>query len=470
MPALVPVSLATSLLALLLAPAAGFAAGGLDPSFGNGGIAQIPFGEGSSADGVAPGRAGRVLVTGVGPMFRFGVTALVNGRPLPAFGRAGRVTIERVPGSWGGSGSAVTASAGERILAAGRAGYDNDGFQLTRVLVTRLTASGKPDGSFGRRGIVILGHAPLRGGKSTNDSAAGVVAQPRGKILVAGTVSRLLRNDDTDIEAPRDQAFSFVRLNSDGSLDRSFGRGGRLLVRFARTGLAQMSAVAVDARGRVLAAGSAGPRPPAGSPPKGRLAIVRLLASGRLDPAFGRSGRFLDTAAPPPQRLGSGALAVQADGKPVINVTNGTVTGPQWVVRRLTAAGRPDPAFGAGGQHAIEIPGATGQSGAAIAVTGSAACPGIVSLGTATQPGSATVLAAVSLNHDGTPSAAFGQDGTLLLPVVRGQLGGADPSATGFWSATGAFATPGRVTFSFTPGFNLARLIVPPPSCPTASK
>ncbi len=473
-----PLYLLGPLSALLIAPATGLAAGGLDPSFGKGGIVPVPFGMGGYANAVAAGPGGRVLATGTGPGWNgpgsgFAVAVLAGDRPDPGFGRAGRVTVARTRRSTGGYGSAVAPAGAGQIVAAGTAAYDNDGFIWGRLLVTRLTASGRPDRSFGGGdGVVVLGHVPLRGGTSTNDGAAGVVVQPGGKVLIAGRAARILRNDDQDHEAPRDQAFVFVRLNRDGSIDRNFGRAGRLVVRFPGATLAAMSAVAVNARGRILAAGRAGPRPPFGSPPRGRLALVRLLPSGRLDPAFGRSGRVFDPT-DLAFNLEPGALAVQPDGKPVINLTTGTLSKPVWAVRRLTASGQPDPAFGPGGQRTVEIPGSSRFGPAAVAVAGSAACPAILALGGATVPdaigGSTNVLAAASLGPDGTPSPSFGTAGVMLLPSVRGPNGGTDPTRTDFWSATGAFASCGRVTLSYTPGFGLAHLIVPPPACPAGT-
>ena len=341
----------------------------------------------------------------------------------------------------------VAPATGGRVVAAGSANYDQDGFQSNRVMVVRLTATGKFDRSFGGgNGVVVLGHTMLTGGASTTDTAVGVTVQPNGKVLVAGTATRVARGDDTDLEAPRDQAFLFVRLNSNGSLDQGFGQRGRRVVRFPGARLAAAASMATDARGRILVAGRAGPRPGRARRSQGRLAIARVLTSGRLDASFGRGGRLLERQALASGGLQLGALAVQRDSKPVVSLSTGTPIGPAWVVRRYTAAGRPDPTFGTGGQEGIRISGST--SSGALAIAGTATCQRIVALGAVTV-GTTTRPVVASLMGDGTPDPRFGDSGTLTLPVFAGA----------------ATATGRQVTF-VTSNFGLARLVVASASCP----
>ena len=61
------------------------------------------------------------------------------------------------------------------------------------------------------------------------DSAYGVVIQPDGKIVVAGDVVDL---DVIDPYAPKSGDFALARYNSDGTLDTSFGKSGRVQTDF----------------------------------------------------------------------------------------------------------------------------------------------------------------------------------------------------------------------------------------------
>ncbi len=450
----------TAALLGMVAPSCATATGGLDPSFGSSGVARVDFGTGAEARGVAADPSGRVLVTGVGKGGRLGVAVLLaNGRPDRAFGRGGRVTIPAARSFDRSAGLAIIPAGDRGVLAAGALSRDGDGFIVTRAMVVRLTARGSPDRSFGGGdGTVVLGPAALRGGPSTSDAAQGITAQAGGKILVAGTTARQLRSD-TDLGAPRDQAFLFARLSRDGSLDRSFGRGGRVIVRFPGAPLASVSSVAVDTRGRIVAVGRAGPRARRGKAASAPyLAVARLLPSGRLDATFDGDGRVLSRLALPFGGPQPGGLALQPDSKPVLSLTTGTDSAPFWIVRRLTAAGRPDPTFGTGGQAPVTIPGAANAGAGAMAIAGTPSCAHIVALGSATRP------VAAALTSSGSLDPGFGTGGVLTLPVTVPTIGG-------------AIATKNRVTFIYLRslglprvGFDLARLVVPWQSCGGTTK
>ena len=87
-------------------------------------------------------------------------------------------------------------------------------------------------------------------------------------------------------------AFAVARLNAaDGSLDTSFGSGGKTTVRFG-TGFTQDDAagVAVDASNRVVVAGTTY----TGNYPYSYLAdfaVARLDSGGHLDGNWGNGGR-----------------------------------------------------------------------------------------------------------------------------------------------------------------------------------
>ena len=113
-------------------------------------------------------------------------------------------------------------------------------------------------------------HTPIGSGRS-NDSIAGMVLQPDGKILVAGVSS----------PAGTGQDFSLARYNPDGTFDTTFGNGGIVItpVSFATTTDVGTS-VALQPDGKVLVAGCSSP---AAAP------ISRCFATTRTAPSIRRS-------------------------------------------------------------------------------------------------------------------------------------------------------------------------------------
>jgi uncharacterized delta-60 repeat protein len=152
-------------------------AGQLDPTFGNGGIVTTDFGIQSGSSNVASANA--VLIQPNGQIVVAGGIPSGTGFPVPAvaryntngsldttFGTSGVVStpsIEDVPFT------AVTLQSDGKIVAVG-GGFD--------AYVVRYTSGGVLDSSFGTGGIVALNF-------NNGPSAAGVVEQPNGDILVA---------------------------------------------------------------------------------------------------------------------------------------------------------------------------------------------------------------------------------------------------------------------------------------------
>ena len=129
-----------------------------------------------------------------------------------------------------------------------------------------------------------------------------------------------------------------------GTLDPSFGTGGKVLTSLAGVTLAPNPDVVSDAalasNGDIVVSGSFG--------------LARYLPDGKLDTSFGTDGFA-------PVGFGAEALAIQPNGEYV--VAGQAQTGPDvsqddFAVARLTTAGQPDPAFGHGGVVTTAFPGA----------------------------------------------------------------------------------------------------------------
>ena len=142
-------------------------------------------------------------------------------------------------------------------------------------LETRLApASGlEIDPDFGQNGMALTDIAVPRTANSENTGTATAI-QADGKIVVAGS----------EITPANGWCFSVVRYNTDGSLDTSFGTGGRTAVDFfGRNDYAQD--VAIQSDGKIVVAGYAD----TGS--SNDFALLRLNSNGTLDTTFGSGGK-----------------------------------------------------------------------------------------------------------------------------------------------------------------------------------
>src|SRR5262249_2428325 len=130
------------------------------------------------------------------------------------------------------SGTAVALQSDGRILAAGTS---NNGGSISGFLA-RLLPDGTFDSDFYADGEVVV--------RSPDLPVLGDVAlQTAGRIVAGGTNSTAGH-------------FTLVRCNPDGSSDSSFGNGGITTTTFGVHG-AEASAVALQADGKIVAAGSA---------------------------------------------------------------------------------------------------------------------------------------------------------------------------------------------------------------------
>jgi uncharacterized delta-60 repeat protein len=157
------------------------------------------------------------------------------------FGSSGAASL----GAITPSGLAVDAS-GRVYVSAAVGGIDKHGS------VTRLTAAGALDTSFGVNGVRSLlpeGAAP----PDTMTRALGVAVDSKGRVVVAGV------QGNGSVDLVNETKLAVWRVTSSGALDGAFGTGG--LVTHAHTGgLAgypnEGAAVAVDRFDRPVVAGS----------------------------------------------------------------------------------------------------------------------------------------------------------------------------------------------------------------------
>ncbi len=186
----------------------------------------------------------------------------------PSFGSGG-IVVTDFNGSIDDAAFAVAVQPDGKILAAGyvfSSAATNYDFALARYL-----PDGSLDPSFGTNGQVATDF------HGSTDVARAIALQPDGKIVVAG---RALRLDGPFFD------FALARYNTDGSLDASFGVGGKITTDFDGNGGADLAfALALQPDGKIVAAGSTSNIGVSG------FALARYNADGSLDAGFGTAGK-----------------------------------------------------------------------------------------------------------------------------------------------------------------------------------
>ncbi|HEX3831482.1 MAG TPA: delta-60 repeat domain-containing protein [Solirubrobacteraceae bacterium] len=303
------------------------AGGALDPSFGTGGEATVDFGgTKDGATGAFVTSTGQIVLTGFtdpgGAGDDFAAARLNADGSLDAtFGNAGRTTVD-FGGNDSGEAAALT-PAGQIIISGDTSASGGGDFA-----VTRLTAAGALDTSFGTGGKAVVDF----GG---DDSANAVALQSDGGIVLAGQTTAGTGGGD----------FAVARLTAAGALDTSFGTSGKTLVDFSGTDRGFGVALAPDG-GAVVVGASA-------ITGAGTYAIAHLTVAGALDPAFGTGGKATVDFGDGHGDTGR-AVAVGPDGKILVSGTTGNLQ--FGTARLLGVTGGAGTGTGPGGTTPISFP------------------------------------------------------------------------------------------------------------------
>ena len=166
---------------------------------------------------------------------------------------------------------------------------------------------------------------------ATIDHGDGLAVQADGRYVVVGSSS-----PDGAADWRR---IALARYNADGSLDGSFGAGGKVLLPFASPAFA--TDVAIAPGGKIVIAGQVG----------GDFAVARLHPSGVLDFTFDGDGLQRIDFGPGNVDEAEG-VAVQTDGKVVVAGTTRSADGTASAaaLARLNADGSLDDTFGTNGR------------------------------------------------------------------------------------------------------------------------
>ena len=320
--------------------------GSLDSSFGAGGKVTTDFiGLFDRVNALALQPDGKIIVAGLsGDRVAQGDFALArynnDGTLDDTFGTGGKLVTDFFGDLDAASGIALQPDG--RIVVAGvaRAGGQFD-FALARYNI-----NGSLDPTFGT------------GGKATTDlslidSANAVALQPDGKILVAGSTFSIRTVTD----------FAVARYENDGTLDHTFGTGGRVTTDFFNTS-DQARSIAIQPDGRIIAAGSADDLDNTAFD----FGLVRYNPDGSLDLRFGNQGKVTTDFLNGLDEVED--VAVQPDGRIVAAgaATLGRIfTIGDFALARFEVNGNLDPTFGNGGKVLTDVSGSF-DFGAALAI------------------------------------------------------------------------------------------------------
>jgi uncharacterized delta-60 repeat protein len=277
-------------------------------------------------------------------------------------------------------------------------------------LVARFTADGTLDSSFSFDGLVTVDFDNGVG----SDLANGIALQADGKVVVVGTTSGATFDTSN---------FAVARLNSDGTLDTTFGAGtGKTTIEFdlnAGSGADVASGVAIQQDGKIVIVGSA--TTPTGSD----VAVARLLPDGSRDSGFNLTGKVNFGFALPGavnETDAATAVAIDRQGRIVIGAT-ANETSPEvqsvFAAARLTANGQLDANFHSNGRSTVAFDPGTGVSSAqTTGIVIQRNDGAIVMTGSANSSASATPnsdIAVVRFLPDGSPDGNFGIGGKTLI-------------------------------------------------------
>ena len=280
------------------------------------------------------------------------------------------------------------------------------------LAVPAHAAPGDLDPSFGSGGKVST-HI----GDRRVDEAHGVVVQPDGKIIAAGTLDNFGGG-----------SFGLVRYNPDGSLDSGFGSGGGVSTFFADAS-ATGEAVALQPDGKIVVVGGVSPFNLDASD----FALARYNPDGSLDAGFGAGGKVITD-------LGGAfgetarAVAIQPDGKIVVIGASGSHA----VVVRYRSSGKLDARFGHGGVVTIDFPGLQSSLGVDLALGPDGK---IIVMGN-------TLTAVARLNSDGSFDRGFGAGGKVppdSLPAIDTQAAAVALQSDGKIVVAGRALTPDSI-------------------------
>ncbi len=290
-----------------------------------------------------------------------------------------------------------------------------------RFCLSARLADGSPDTSFNGSGVVTTVMSTV----GTWDSGLALALQNDGKLLLTGSCTSTNGSD-----------FCVARYNVDGSLDGSFGTGGKRIFDFGLSVNSDASrSMFLQADGRIVLVGNCeGQR---------SFCLARLLPNGQLDTSFNQTG-LVRTDVSNDFDAGQSGVAL-ADGRIVVGgfcrVDSSQIfTGWDFCLARYGVDGTLDTSFGSHGFVFTPV----GNGRDELYRLRLLADGKLLAVGRCDAPPTAggdydDALCAVRYLPDGTVDSTFGNNGRVMLNVApEFLLGGVDLYPDGRLLVSGA--------------------------------
>lgn len=302
--------------------------GTVDNSFSNDGKQTGSFGsETNYAYSVAIQKDGKIVVAGQTYGASFSDFAIVrynsNGTLDNSFSEDGKQTTD-FGFSEDIARSAAIQSDGKIIIS----GYEykcNDTCTNAQFALARYNTNGTLDNTFSEDGRQISSFA-------SGYYATSLALQTDGKIVIAGYAER----DNVD--------FALARFNTNGSIDHTFGTDGRLTTDFNSDDFAY--SVAIQSDGKIVAAGY---------DYGDNFDLSRYNTDGSLDDTFGRSGKLTDRLRVNQGSTYYTSTAIQQDSKLVTAGYTWNGSNYDFAVARYNIDGSLDNSFSTDGKQTTDF-------------------------------------------------------------------------------------------------------------------
>ncbi len=211
----------------------------------------------------------------------------------------------------------IAMQADGKIVVVGYTYDSSDGYD--KVAIARYNTDGTLDTTFNTTGMIVEDNSGAWSGYGNYLYANKVVVQSDGKILVGGTA-------DGD-------GLLLVRYNDNGSLDNTFGTGGKVTIDDNQYNIDDINDMVVDGSGNIFVLGG------------DDYVVAKFTSTGVLDGTFGTDG----TAEINISGYGeASSLFIATDGKLLIagSFEDSENYDGKFLVARLNADGTPDMDFG----------------------------------------------------------------------------------------------------------------------------
>jgi uncharacterized delta-60 repeat protein len=310
-----------------------------------------------------------------------------------SFGTAGTVTTAFAGPSLA---QAVAQQSDGRLVVVGHSVTTIGTLAFTGSVISRYNTDGSLDTTFGTNGQVSI--------PTPDFLALAIAIQPvDGRIVLGGSSLEALTGASD---------YKLVRLNTDGSVDMTFGTAGLVDTSFSGANVSVVFSLAIQSDGAIVAAGTSAT---SGSATIAAFSAARYTSAGVLDTTFNTNGQVVISL---PTSIAT-SVAIQADGKILLGGETGSgltgfnsivalLIGTKIAVVRLNSDGTLDTAFGTGGSVQTAI--GTGAVASQVLVQSD---QNIVAAGTTLSTLGVVEVALTRYTTTGAPDTTFGTGGVV---------------------------------------------------------